>query len=1059
MTIQDRLNRGFSRYKDNIAIQCGSRMVTYNDLEKKANRIANQVIDRDIKPGTFIGILLEDRSDLICAILGILKARCVFVPLDPGYPDQRLAIMIRRTHIRFLVCDEAGHQRLSSHERIGIRDENLHVLPFPRDTKDSPMEESWTRHDIAYSPTDKVYIYFTSGTTGEPKAIVGNNKGFVHFIDWEIDTFGVDSSFRCSQLTNPGFDVYLRDIFVPLCAGATICIPDTPDMLLDGRRLTQWLDDREIVLSHCVPSLFRTINIPGITSRLFKSLKYVLFAGEKVIPGELKNWYDTFGGRIQLVNLYGPTETTLAKLYYLIQPGDVTREIMPVGKHIRGARVIILNENGAVRETLETGEIHIRTPYRTYGYYDDPQLNAAKFIPNPFNDDPDDIIYKTGDLGRRLPDGNIELLGRVDRQVKIRGMRVELDGIENTLLKHPDVKEAVVIQREINSRHASLFALVTLAAPAGNPLEDELKSYLAGKLPQYMIPGDIATVEAIPRKINGKVDYIQVAQLVKEYKTEYAPPANAVEEKLAEIWSGLLENAEFGVTNSFFDVGGNSLTIMSMITKIHREFDVRIPLGYVFNNNTIRDLAEFIGSGEKEEYNAIVPAGEKEYYALSSSQKRLYILHQAEPHGITYNMPQMVILEGPLEMEKLRLTFFKLIQRHENLRTSFLVIDGEHVQKVHEPSQIRFEIEHYPEGASEKEVVSRFVRPFDLSGAPILRVGLLQTAPGKHLLMMDMHHIIADNISLQILVSELTALYEDRELSPLELQYKDYSEWHNRLIQSGQMKKQEDFWLNAFSGEIPVLNMPSDFPRPEHPDHVGDWVFADVEESLSRRVFRLAKHTGTTLFTFCLAVYYILLARYSGQDDIVVGTPVAGRAQPGLEGVIGIFINTIALRGYPGGEKTFLDFLDDVKENNIKAYENQDYPFENLVAKTVVDRATSRSPLFDVVFEYHEDNSGKSAPGVTGLNIVRYREYSNKKSEHDFSLHIFENPNVIGLALQYATALFKSSTAEKIIKHYVEILEKIVDNEQIKLKDIIISHDLLMANTEVYQDNQYEFEF
>jgi amino acid adenylation domain-containing protein len=825
-TIQLKLRESFNRYNDHIAVEYGTRRITYEILEKQSNLVAHRLLKRGITRETFIGILLPDRMELICAIIGILKAGCVFVPLDTAYPDHMLETVIQRSDIRFIIGDADDFNRFSpSPVANNSKNPALEFIPYLDLISESGVDKTGTpapTHTgipgITYSPEDKIYIYFTSGTTGEPKAVVGKNSGLLHFVEWEIDTFGINESFRISQITNPGFDVYLRDIFVPLCSGATVCIPAEDRIILSGELMKEWIDLRQLHLIHCVPSLFRLWNTPPLHSGMFKSLKYILFAGEKVVPAELKNWYTVFTNRVQLVNLYGPTETTLAKLFYLIQPADLHREVMPVGKHIRGARVILINEPGDVCKDLECGEIYIRTPHRTYGYYKDLQLNKEKFIPNPFNKDPNDIIYKTGDLGRRLMDGNIELLGRVDRQVKIRGMRVELDGIENVLLTHPQVKEAVVINRRLNEQNQVLTAFVT--ANSANRLEPEkelipaLREYLAEKLPTHMNPAEIHFIAQIPRKVNGKINYTEISELAQQFKTDFIPPANDLEKKLVEIWTGLLAVNEISVTRHFFELGGNSLRLMTLVSRIHREFDVGIPLGGMFKNMTIRQQAEYLRTARKGIQQPIAPVEAKEYYPLSSSQKRLYILQQLDTLTIAFNMPQVVELAGPLEQEKLENTFRQMIARHENFRTSFLILEGQHRQRIHKPHQIKFQGEYYDicdkknpgSPAEEEEIINKFVRPFALSLPPVMRIGLIKILPQKHILMVDMHHILADHLSLGIFVKELNAIYGDKILPPLKLHYKDYSQWHNRSLEAGELKKQEDYWLEIFKVRTPDLH-------------------------------------------------------------------------------------------------------------------------------------------------------------------------------------------------------------------------------------------------------------
>jgi len=672
--IQHKLKHISEKFESRTAIEIGQHRLTYGDLQERINLIARHLLHRGVRKQTFVGIFMDDRVGIITAMLGILSAGCVFVPLDSAHPGKRLEQMIRVTGIRLVICDALHLERLETLD--GVKQQPMECLLLEELLAPGEFPGDQLLPDGTFSPEDKIYIYFTSGTTGEPRAVLGKNKSLLHFIDWEIAAFGIDETFRFSQFTPPGFDVFLRDIFVPLSAGATICIPGSKEIIIDGRQLTAWLDEKAINLSHCVPSLFRLIHTGNNLGKdHFKHLKYVLLAGEKIIPGELKNWYRIFGSRIQLVNVYGPTETTLAKLFYLIHPSDTEREIMPVGKPIKGARVIILDEKMEICDELAAGELYIRTPYRSFGYYNNPQLNKGKFIQNPFNRNPDDIIYKTGDLARLLPDGNIELLGRIDRQVKIRGMRVELEEIESVLVKHPSIKEAVVIKHEMSNHITRLLAGITLGESETNREQktsviEQVKDHLARHLPDYMIPARVSVLETIPRKPNGKVDYNELPALLRYREIEAVPPRDNIEKRVLETWTQVLGAPPPGVTHSFFELGGNSLNMMTLISRIHRDLDVRITLAQAFNNPTIRKQAQLLRDAVEDRYSAVEPAELKEYYPLSPAQKRLYIIQQMDVKSTGYNMPIVVTPGFDINREKLEKTFHTLIRRHESLRTS-----------------------------------------------------------------------------------------------------------------------------------------------------------------------------------------------------------------------------------------------------------------------------------------------------------------------------------------------------------------------------------------------------
>ena len=1055
-TVQFKLAESSRKFKDNTAIDNGERVITYGCLEKRSNETADWILEKGIKKGAIIAILLEDRLEFIIAMIGILKAGGVFVPLDSDLPKSRLALMLNSVDTEYITSTDTYWKTGESGKepKVGF------INPEEILAREKETGGLFPAIDVPYSPDDKVYIYFTSGTTGTPKAIMGKNKSLLHFIRWEIDTFGINETFRFSQFTNPGFDVYLRDILVPLCAGAAICIPDNKELMTSGEELARWLERKKIQLVHCVPSLFRLINTPALKPGAFKTLKYILFAGEKVIPKEMANWYRLIGDRVQLVNLYGPTETTLAKLFYFIQPSDIDRKIMPVGKPIRGARVIILDTNLEICDSSVTGEIYIRTPYRSFGYYNDPGLTRKKFVKNPFTDDPNDIIYKTGDLGRFLPDGNIELLGRIDRQVKIRGMRVELDEIENVLLKFPSVKEAVVVLREISEQNGFLVGLITATEAGRSAPEPDgtfipgLKQYLSERLPAYMVPADIVLVEEIPRKINGKVDYDKISDLVEHLKTEYTAPENPVEKKLAVIWSELLGFQRIGIHNSFFELGGNSLNMMSLIVKIHKEFNLRITLGEVFKNNTIQKQAQFIMAAARDKYAAIENVEKKEYYPLSSAQKRLYILQQMELNNVNYNLPTAVIFREAPQKEKLLNIFKKLITRHESLRTSFHMITDRPVQIINEAVDITVDFHNAGTAAREKdsgeynleidEWENHFVKPFDLSHAPLLRVTVINLGE-EYLLLVDMHHIISDRSAQKILVKDFTGLYLGEELPQLRLQYKDYSQWQNKESWKKIIQSQKEYWISQYTGDIPLLDLPTDYPRTKNREYKGDEVNFPVNEAELEALKSLGLEEDATLFMILLAVFNILLSKYTQQEDIVVGSTIEGRNHAGLKNIIGMFVNMLALRNSPGKNQTFRDFLQEVKRNVLNAYENQDYQFDELVGTVAPDKVPGRHPLFDVVFDFHykegysKPQEPLESPGIalekSALDISPY-PLNPVTSRFDLIFGAVVTKEMIFISFTYSANLFKKDTIERLGIHLKNIITEVIQNPQTKIFEI-----------------------
>lgn len=1058
-TMQKKLHESFSTYPLHIALEQSSRTMTYEQLEERSAAVAQWIVNNNLSKETFIGILLEDRMEVIVVAVGILRAGCVMVPFYSAHPIERIAAMADTTKLEYIFIDDFNFERFNAVEAKSIASRNhifLKDLPLAKNRVEQNFQ---TKIDI--NPEDKLYIHFTSGTTGTPKAIVGKNKSLLHFINWEIATFRISSDSRAAQFTIPGFDPFLRDVFVPLLSGGTVCIPNNYDILIDSIELKKWVDQNRITLIHCVSSLFRMLSSDPLQMNDFSALKAIMLAGEKIHPSDLVTWYKTFGERILLANCYGPTETTMSKVCYFIRAADINREKIPIGKPINGARILILDEKMDICGELEAGEICIRTPFRSWGYYNDPIMNHEKFIVNPFNDDPNDIIYRSGDLGRFLPGGNLDILGRIDRQVKIRGYRIELEEIESLLCKHPSVKEAALIQNEISPGNVILYAFVartpwTDKADSDSleieDLELVLKDFLGGKLPDYMVPAQIITIEPIPRRATGKVDYAKLVELFQEQSLDVTKPRNPIEEKLSYLWTDVLHTDKISLFSRFFDLGGNSLNLMSLITRIHREFDIRISLQDFFNNPTIEKQAQLLEKTlGKLTFCPIKKAPKKSFYPLTPAQKRIFMMQQLEIESTAYNLPFSFILEGKLDRQRMIETFRKLIQRHESLRTSFKLIEGEPQQQIH--PHVDFELINLD------LITNIFVRSFDLSCAPLFRVGISRDehiqGSIQYIMVIDMHHIIADGVSLGILLREFMVLYEDRQLTVLNLQYRDFAQWQNDPEQVQSRKKQELYWLQEFAGfdQSKPLNLRPDFERPEIMNFEGTTSGFAIDQEKIKALTSLASEEGTTLFTVLLTIYTILLAKISGQSDFAIGTLSAGRIHTDLDNMIGMFVNTLALRCQYEGEKTFAQYLSSIKKKSLEAFENQDYQFEDLIRELGAVRSQNRNPLFDTMFIYQ--NLTLQELKIPGLKLKPY-ELENNISKFDLSMNCSESGNGYHFHMEYSTKLFKKEKIARYADYFKQIVSSVATNKNTRLEEIFIVHELSAIEIKKVDD---EFDF
>jgi amino acid adenylation domain-containing protein len=607
--VQDMFSRVAERCAAEAAIEARGKQVTYAELEAKSNNLANFLIASGATRGSIVAIMTEDVVELITAIIGVLKARCVFVPLDATLPEKRLQAMVEQISPSWFVVESSLHQKAN---KIAINQGSkaFAVCLDGRQAEDDCCAglvrvggfgayRDTAKPAAASDPDDPCYIYFTSGSTGKPKPILGCSKGLAHFISWEVKTFGIEQGTRVSQLTAPVFDPFLRDVFVPLCAGGVLCVPDGRETLLQLGKLIDWIDIQQINLIHCVPFLFRMIVNQGLSPYYFSSLKNVLLAGEPLLPSDVKKWMDVFGEQIQLVNIYGPTETTLAKFFHIVKRSDLDRHSIPVGRPIEGANAMIVGDDGALCDTGSVGEVYIQTPFRSLGYYNQPELTQEVFIKNPFSEDPADIVYKTGDLGRILPGGDLQLLGRKDNQVKIRGVRIELHEIENLLRRHDAVTDAVVAEREGPDDQKYLCAYYV----AQGVEQGAIRDFLSTHLPDYMMPSAFVAMKTLPRLPSGKADRSALpapGEQRSELQKLYVAPRTPVEEELARIWQQVLGVKQVGIHDSFFELGGHSLSVTQLASRIWDAFQVEMPLAILFNNPTIVNMTGAIAVAQAE---------------------------------------------------------------------------------------------------------------------------------------------------------------------------------------------------------------------------------------------------------------------------------------------------------------------------------------------------------------------------------------------------------------------------------------------------------------------------
>ena len=911
-------------------------------------------------------------------------------------------------------------------------------------------------------PGDPVYAIFTSGSTGKPKGASVYQRSFVNLLNWFVKGFSLTRTDRVLLLTSFSFDLTQKNIYAPLMVGGTLHI--SPLSRYDPQVVRQEIVMHRITWINCTPSMaYALCDFCGEKDwEKLSSLRYLFLGGEPIALVRLKRWIQSGYCQAEIVNTYGPTECTDICAYYRLKPsGKDVEAPVPIGRPIDNVRLFVLDQDLRPVPIEVAGELFIAGTGVGAGYIDNPGLTAEKFLTPSLPGGRKKRLYRTGDQVKWLPDGNIEFLGRNDHQVKIRGYRIELGEIENQLMNHSDIKEAVVTAAA-EADETSDKCLYAYIVSAKELTGTELREFLAKELPAYMIPASFIRLDNIPLTPNGKVNRNALPNPGVKAEDAYAAPLGEVEARLVDFWSEVLgiEKRMIGRNSNFFYLGGHSLKATALVSRVHRALQTKIPLSVIFNAPTLKGMAQHVKQAQENRYASVEAAEKKEYYPLSAAQKRLYILQQLELNSKAYNVPQVVTLEGDVEMERLGQTFKKLTARHDSLRTSFEMTGAHPVQKIHESLDFKIAYSEAEEEANTvQSIINNFFKPFDLSRVPLLRVGVIKLSARKTVLIMDLHHIITDGFSQDILTRELIPLHHGRELPPLKLQYKDYSEWQYGVKQQESLKRQESYWLAIYQDAIPVLTLAHDHIRPRVQDSQGgDIAFVVTGEQL-KGLKTLASEQEVTLYMVLLALYYVLLTKVSGQEDIVVGTPVSGRNHSDLEPIVGIFVNTLALRNYTLPARTFTQFLGEIKVRTLEAFDNQDYPFEELVDKLKIERNSGRNPLFDVMFTFETQN--RDFEGILAdINLnIKPSGYENRTSKFDMILSAVEEEHDLHFNIEYSTTLFKKETIERFAAYFKDIVTAVLQNSNVKLKDIEISLDLVDSKSTISLEAQGDFGF
>jgi tyrocidine synthetase III len=1008
--------------------------LTFKQLNEKTNRLARLLRDRGVGTGSVVGIMMIRSLDVIIGLLAIMKAGGTYVPIDPEYPENRINNMLEHSQANALVTLSGVFE-----SKPLPPSQQYQVLMLDSLEAES-LQFSHTPLDLYNRPDDLIYIIFTSGSTGVPKGAGVYHRSFMNLMYWYNTEFQLGENDVNLLLTSVSFDLTQKNLYSPLMTGGSLCIPRIN--YFDPLVLMQDIYNHKVTLINCTPSMFARLVEFEMAAKANKkqlsSLRYIFLGGEPIAMASLLPWLESEDCRGQIVNTYGPTECTdICAAYRIEDPRRFLTEAVPIGKPVYNVRLYIPDGNLNLLPVGIAGELLIGGTGVGIGYVNDREMTAAKFIRHSFAPgEPEQRLYHTGDLTRWLPDGNIEFLGRIDHQVKVRGFRIELGEIENQLTAHATVKEALVMAKDADSGDKYLCAYIVPLTMEGY-LEQDLRDYLIADLPDYMVPAYFVALEKMPLNPNGKIDRKALPEPDITANRNFVAPVTETELLLVDIWADVLsiDKELIGVQDNFFQLGGHSLKVAGLAGKIHQAFSVEVSIVELFKSPTIAAIAKMISGTGESLYESIPQVEITDHYPLSPAQKRLFVVQQMDLADTSYNLPGILILKGELEVSAFETSFRHLIMRHESLRTSFIISQDGPVQHI--LPQVNFAIQ-YPDfdGAFDIQAVMRdFVQAFDLAAAPLLRIQLIKRSDHDHLLFFDMHHIISDALSMNILIHEFTQIYMGMELISLPIQFKDYAHWQARKIASGVLEEQEKYWLTAMAGEIPQLDLPGDYPRPAIKVTRGRRLTFVVEEPLQQQIRDLCQETDSTPFMFLLALFNVWLAKLTGQDDIIVGSPIAGRGHPDLENIIGAFINTLAYRNYPSHSKSFAQFLDEVKQNCIAAQQNQDYQYEELVERIVNKRDLSRGALFDVMLVMQ--NMDFQPLEIPGLDLVPY-DYEQTTSKFDLTLTVVDGAQGFEFSIAYCSALFEEATIHRFIGYFKSILLVVLEKVNITISDIDI---------------------
>jgi amino acid adenylation domain-containing protein len=1068
------------------AVACETESLIFSDLNARANQLACHLRALGIGRESLVGICMDRSLEMVVGILGILKAGGAYLPLDPEYPTDRLAFMIEDARPTLVLTksnltkglprafDRQNHSPLPLGEGLGERACNSlgpHPNPPPmgegKEIELVLLDRDWTaisQHagtNLIDGPEagDLAYVIYTSGSTGKPKGVMithGNLANYLCALNHELQITADDQYLHTASIA---FSSSRRQMMLPLSQGATVVIA-TSEQRKDPLALLEMVKQRGVTVMDAVPSFWRncTTILSGLSAAdrqqlLDNRLRLMLSASEPLLSDIPQIWKTRFGHPARHIHMFGQTETAGIVTLYRI-PEDLNGDVysVPIGNPIANTEIYILDQQQHPCAVGEAGELYVGGAGVGRGYLNRPELTTEKFIPHPFSERASARLYRTGDWARLSEQGQIEFAGRRDQQVKLRGFRIELGEVETALAKHPSIRESVVAARDDATGDKRLIAY--FVANQAMPDVTELRRFLGAQLPDYAIPSTFVAMDALPLSANGKVNRLALPEpddARPQLSVSYTTPRNEIEQRLAEIWSEVLRVNGIGVHDNFFELGGNSLQATQVVSRVRNEFKIEMPLRTLFERPTPGAIAESIATAaatdQKLAIRSLTSAERNGSAPLSLTQQSFWFLDQLEPDSSSYNIRTAIKITGELVVERLQQALEAIVARHEILRSNFVLKEALPIQVISSSRPIDLSITDFStlpptEREAEVEKVSRAEgqKPFDLAKGPLLRVKLLRLSADEHLLLLTVHHIVMDGWSIGVLRRELATLYQsfcEGRLSPLPallIQFADFAVWQRRWLEGQEFAGQLEYWKQELAGAPAALNLPTSYARAASPSGDGAEMSLLLPAKLSDAIKAISRQEDATMFMTLLAAFQTLLFRYSGQDDVVVGTPIAGRTMVETEDLIGPFINTLVVRTDASGNPTFRELLGRVRETSLRAYTHQDMPFEKLVDELRPERSANRTPLFQVMFALQ--NMPAPEVAVDGLVFAPLR-LSSTTAKFDLTLGVTQEPGGLRAAFEYSTDLFARDAIKRMLGHFQTLLETIVADPDQHLTDLL----------------------